>query len=422
LKNDEIVDIHTWLGVIEAERSPFLDLFVKVKEDDPAKDEKQEDSDSSDYYGFLEYQQPDDKKNKPQPSPSPPPQKSQSTAVIEAAQTSSSENATQISKKKNTGNQQHRQIGGRSQGRPIPGGVVVNEKIDAKKEPNYYVPRKKTTSKRPSLKTRTIIDNKSEANSTLQSKVAEGSNSHGILPDPISKGNTRSRLQHQKQQSRSTSRVPPTAKPSSLPFLMWPTGAVEEEGTSNLNDQKNSHNSDEVRIEDSENGILPTSQEAHGPDSSDERLAEILDHIQRRLQADKGHNSHTLFSEMKDGRFQDAEYELAAALPPNQAPVPVTDSKENPTSRPLDPGSPAVKPSDDSAGNVQAGESDKIQFEKLVKKFSAQAVEILKVFVPPDYPSAVTRKYYGAIKKIIQVRDCSMLGGDQTSLLLLSSG
>ena len=195
--------------------------------------------------------------------------------------------------------------------------------------------------------------------------------------------------------SSSSSRPVPPTKISVLPILMWPTdppGKSTEGPQHPLNGTKGPPRAG-----------IPGSN-INQDQASESRLAEVLERVHNSLLADKSSNHNLIFREMEIAHRKDTIYKLPeqnnlASENDNDAGKPQDGmqggkSKYNPTEGFLN----ATSTNDSTGDQLQVPE-----YQSKLLQLSTVSNSLLECFVPADYSSPITWRYYGSIKRIIEV-------------------
>ena len=278
----------------------------------------------------------------------------------------------------------------------------------------YYIPKKKTKKKSVPVvnigdENGTAVTDEKESNDrNLEQNNPNSMRSASVM---IERSISSSRRDKRSGSSSSTRPVPPT-KHFVLPILMWPTGPPDNFDDSPPND---------IRLEDhvdpeSQHHSLYSNQK--GPprarkedtnisidQANDSSLAEVLDRVYSSLLTDKSSNHNSMFREMETAHRKDATFKLSEQKNSESAKkkdVPVSQDSTQGGKSKYDPAEGFLHARPRSQSTSEQTQVPEYQTKLL--QLSTTANNLLECFMPPDYSSPVTWRYYGSIKRIIKVR------------------
>jgi hypothetical protein len=172
---------------------------------------------------------------------------------------------------------------------------------------------------------------------------------------------------------------------------MWPVGRANP-----ANPQK--HNDSSV------NG---TTEQQNTNDSS---IIDLLDRVHDHLLGDENYEHNRLFSATEKATRQDLTSKFVEGEKPanQEQPLPGNQpsyaqqetSQTTESSGTAEASSPQVNTENLHQNQQQPTEDESL---KTLKPFVSIATELLDAFLPANHPSPVADKYYGAMKKIIEV-------------------
>ena len=186
---------------------------------------------------------------------------------------------------------------------------------------------------------------------------------------------------------------------------MWPTGpAANPSGSENddthsdsLFDEKSGHLQGPPRTPKP----TDTSQAA----GNDQSMQEVLERIYSSLLTDLSNNHDQLFREMETAQLKDATYTLPEQhesttihredLSPSKDETLAGKSK-------YDPAEGFLKTSPTSAPKTATAAIPEYQTKLL--QFTSTTNELLEFFIPAGYSNAVIGRFYGSVKRIVNVR------------------
>lgn len=248
----------------------------------------------------------------------------------------------------------------------------------------YYIPKKK----KGSIPTVNIsYENRASEDSEFsRSREANKGSPERRNPEPSQRkfvlperSSTSSRRERQSGSSNFSHPALP-AKPFVLPILMWPTGPVDDP-----NETKDHHHPQQDNMEGPPRARNPGDIAILDQDS-DASLAEVLDRVYSSLLTDKSSNHDLIFRQMEIAHRKDTVIKiLKPEIPVSEATITINEPK----------------------GQTENSTNDEPQvpeYQTKLLKLSAIANSLLECFVPADYSSPVTWRYYGSIKKVIKVK------------------
>jgi hypothetical protein len=210
----------------------------------------------------------------------------------------------------------------------------------------------------------------------------------------------------QKSTTSTQSHPAPPTKASVLPILMWPTGPPEHIGADQLR-TGSSEKGSESSLNSNSNGpprAKNTATNVGEDQPSDESLREILERIHNYLLTDTSSNNDAMFRDMetchrKDTIYKPPKKNNIASENNGQGANPRDETqdttlKDDPTHGFLN----AASTNDSTSEQVKLSEYQ----EKLIQ-LSSTANSLFESFMPADFPNIIAWRYYGSIKRIIEV-------------------
>ncbi|KAH8802972.1 hypothetical protein F5884DRAFT_903578 [Xylogone sp. PMI_703] len=291
-----------------------------------------------------------------------------------------------------------------------PGGIVVNEpKRNEKANENvpsfYYTVEKKKDPTIPSVQIReaesetpfpqhqsSFSGGRSSRNTFNRRSSAEVS--HGETggkeasphssEDPV-KGSKSPKSTDGRPRSSSSTRVLPIFKPSVSPILMWPV----------IRANPSPHPNDSAT-----NG--KTAQQS----ANDSSIVDILDRVNEHFLADDYYEHNHLYLEMGQATRQESIFKSIEVEQPLKT-EPILNTKSVPTQ------ADSTAPIEITEPSVQHGRRQNLhptllrpadsEKDKILTQFYEISSELLDSFVPTNYPNPVVGRYYGAMRKIIEM-------------------
>ena len=185
---------------------------------------------------------------------------------------------------------------------------------------------------------------------------------------------------------------------------MWPTGPAAISGSENDDTHSDS-------LFDEKSGLpsgpprTPKAPDFSQASSNDQSMQEILERIYNSLLTDRFDHHDRLFMDMETAHLKDAMY----AVPEQEESktinredsAPFKDETLAGKSR-YDPAQGFLKTSHSSVPN--AASSVIPEYRAKLLQFASTANELLEFFIPADYSNAVIGRYYGSVKRIVNVR------------------
>lgn len=186
---------------------------------------------------------------------------------------------------------------------------------------------------------------------------------------------------------------------------MWPTGpAANLSGSENddtysdsLFDEKSGHPQGPPRT--------PKPTDASQAGSNDQSMQEILERIYNSLLTDLSNHHDRLFREMETAQLKDATYTLPEqqeSAKINREGLGLSKDETLTGKSKYDPAEGFLKTSPTSAS--KAASATIPEYRTKLLQFASTANELLEFFIPADYSNAVIGRYYGSIKRIVNVR------------------
>ncbi len=132
-------------------------------------------------------------------------------------------------------------------------------------------------------------------------------------------------------------------------------------------------------------------------------MQEILERIYNSLLTDESNSHDRLFREMERAQLKDAIYKL-----PEQQPASENKEGSNLSNDEVLAGKPKYDPAEgflktEPTSPPKAASGGTAEYRTKLLQFSNTANELLEFFIPADYSNDVIRRYYGSIKRILNV-------------------
>jgi hypothetical protein len=281
-----------------------------------------------------------------------------------------------------------------TRGPPAPSGIVTNNvRLSDIATDMYYTPNEaKDPAVSSDRKTESEFEHRQEDSIPDFSKR-----------DRVSKSKA---SDDKRRRSRPLHRSTPVVKAvqsSVLPILMWPAGPPTE-NRGNYNDDTHSSSSSNEKF-----GLGPP----RGPrivsnSQGDQSMQEILERIYDSMlvgkssrQDDIFSNMETIFREMEMAHAKDARY-----TPPEVPNLALNDQGASAVQNKTLSGQSKYGSVRSTSNRVSDPASPEIpEYQARLHEFSSSANRLLEFFIPADYSNPVIGRYYGSIKRIIQVGD-----------------